>query len=75
MLFLHNKMFGTKKFENIIQKQVFFINNNQFLILHASSKKIFLSRMASKPINIRLIRTGSQPYQKIMYSIELQIIF
>ncbi len=33
------------------------------------------SSMASKPITIRWIRTGSQPYWKIMYSIVLQIVF
>ena len=31
--------------------------------------------MASKPINIRWIRTGSQPYCKILYNIVLQTIF
>ncbi len=31
--------------------------------------------MALKPVNIRWFRTGSQPDGKIMYSIELQIIF
>ena len=31
--------------------------------------------MASKPINIRCIRTGSQPFWEIMYSIVLQTIF
>ena len=31
--------------------------------------------MASKQINIRWIKTGSQPYSKIMYSIVLQTIF
>ena len=31
--------------------------------------------MALKPINIRWIRTGSQQYFKIMYSIVLQTIF
>ncbi len=31
--------------------------------------------MASKPITIRWIRTGSQPDWKVMYSIELQTIF
>ena len=31
--------------------------------------------MAWKPINIRWIRTGSQPHSKIMYSIVLQTIF
>ena len=31
-------------------------------------------RMASKPIKIRWIRTGSHPYLKIMYSIVLQTI-
>ena len=31
--------------------------------------------MASKPITIRWIRTGSKPDWKIMYSIELHTIF
>ncbi len=31
--------------------------------------------MASKPITIRLIKTGSQPDWKIIYSTELQTIF
>ena len=31
--------------------------------------------MASKPVNIRWIRTSSQPYSKIMISIVLQAIF
>ncbi len=34
-----------------------------------------ISSMASKPINNRWFRTGSQPDWKIMYSIELQTIF
>ncbi len=34
-----------------------------------------ISSMASKPITIRWIRTGSQPDRKVMYSIELQTIF
>ena len=34
----------------------------------------WFSSMASKPIDIRWTRTGSQPYWKIMYSIVLQII-
>ena len=38
-------------------------------------KGMSLSSMASKPINIRWIRTDSQPYWKIMYSIVLQTIF
>ena len=34
----------------------------------------WLSSTASKPVNIRWIWTGSQPYWKIMYSIVLQAI-
>ncbi len=36
---------------------------------------IFISSMASKPINIPWIRNGSQPYWKIMYSIVLYPVF
>ena len=35
----------------------------------------FVSGMASKLIYIRWVRTGSQPYLKIMYSIVLQTIY
>ena len=39
------------------------------------NKKMFSFNMASKPINIRWIWTGFQPYWRIMYSIVLETIF
>ena len=46
------------------------------LLDHSYCLTIFyFSCMATKPINIRWIRTGSQPYWKTMYSLVLQTIF
>ena len=44
-------------------------------VCHWTGIHFYISSMASKPINIRWITTGSQPYYKTMYSIVLEIIF
>ena len=42
---------------------------------HKNWRRKFISSLASTLINIRWIRTDSEPYWKIIYSIVLQTIF
>ena len=50
-------------------------NNNAVALLQPKGTRILNSSMALKHIFMKLNKTGSQPYLKIVYSIKLQITF
>ena len=58
--------------KNLEQKYMEYIHSGKTYEALKVSNFIF---MALKPIKIRWIRTGYQPYLKIMYSIIFQTIF